>query len=682
MKIEEPNNTNYNKKTNDGGEQELMLPRLTEMPGSPYVTFSKIPQAVKNNMLDIAKFLYQPDRDRLIITEDHLTGKTFTVEQFAYHADRILHDAKMVPDEVPVTVFYADARRFKTGQENEFASLVANTISDFPGESIMYTNNFYTASIIEQALPSLKTIIELAPEAINEIRKTDINLSTYSFSSGFSMDFGRKETTESLRVYHKQQMLDHYGLDLPHNFIHHIVSYVYKNSEITHDSDGNEIKGNIPMGYWVRILNELLGEATFKPEKYKKRDGSFNVEKLANYALVENSDFFKPGDAFSQMVEAFEELFGDSPHGDDPELGGRNVIAAVKGNAAGQTQEQESKKNSSSGLKYSNMNTLPDRIKKHVIGQDEVVDEVSKGFKVAASGLNDEDKPVRSMMMLGPTGVGKTQLARTLAEELAEEPMNVIRLDMSEYSKEHDNHKLFGAPAGYVGHEKGGILTSQVMEHPHSLILLDEVEKASHKIWDSFLQVLDAGRMTDSHGNIVDFQNTVIVMTSNLGTSENLYTESGFTGGMLKMNHEDEMKRRKKYAMDMVKKSFRPEFINRIDDTFVFDVLPEEVLKSIADKELDELIDKVSSTSKDKVTLEAPGDNVLNKIIIDSDAKTYGARDIKRVVKRKVTYLLADAILNSGNKRVKLSLDLDDKEEISVSSEKTERKSAVKQRNT
>lgn len=668
-----------------------MCPLMTEIADSAYVQYSKIPDAVRNNMLDLGKLLYQADRERLVITGEHMTGKTFTVEQFAYHAERILHRAKMVPPEESVAVFYADARRYEGAEQERFISLVANTIENFKGEVIFYTNNYFTASLIEQTAPPTRTIIELAPEILNELKGSGVQLSDYSFASGFSGDFDKSETTKSLRAYHKQQLVDHYHVDIPQNFIKNLVSRVYTDAEITKNRDGSEAVGAIPMGYWVRFLNEALGEVVFKPEKYIDQKGSMDQNAVIDHIIQENTDLFAPTNALNDMIEAFAEMF-NGPVGEELGISGQNIAFSVSPDdspyGAPDTQSQEQKDAASGGtLDYSDMDTLADRVKNSVKGQDRVVDEVSEGFKVAAAGLNDDDKPVRSMLFLGPTGVGKTQLAKTLSCELTQEPMNVIRLDMSEYAEEHNSQKLFGSPAGYVGHEKGGVLTNQVIERPRSVILLDEVEKAHPKIWDTFLQVLDAGRMTDSHGKTVDFTQTVIVMTSNLGANEEVQNGGGFTAGLHKLSHDEEMTRRRKNAFKNMETFFKPEFINRLDDVFVFDVLPKDTLMNIVGMEFDVLAQRVADKSENTLTLSAPSTEVAQKIVDMSDSSRYGARDIKRTVRKQIAYLVADSMnkaVKSGTKDATITLRLNESDGhiVADTSSESQKKSGKKAKKT
>lgn len=687
-----------NEKVSNNSQPETVLPRMTEQSESTYLAWSKVPEAVKNNVLDVAKFLYQERKDRLIITGEHNTGKTFTIEQFAYHSNKILHDAKMVPDDQEVAVFWADARGYANGHENYFIQTLLDTVASFEGEVIIYTNNYYTGMVVEKTVPSVRLIMELAPERFSELQQAGMDSRSYQICTGFSVDFNKSQTTKCLTAYHKKAMEDHYSVVIPRNFIKTFVNYVYENSEITKDNDGFETETNkIPMGFWVDCLDEMLSEATFKPEKYQKDNGELITSKVIERTFNDNKDFFNPVNAGEDVVKAIMEALGGDvsdfggdgkgmPMGMPPSFSGGTIV--LSGGPMGLRGLSDADQvvprpdDSTEGIQYQDISTLSDRIKKKVVGQDKVVEEVAESFWVPAAGLSEDDKPVRSMLFLGPTGVGKTKLAQTLAEELSEEPMHMIRLDMSEYSEKHDSHKLFGAPAGYVGFEEGGVLTTQIQDHPNSLILLDEVEKASPAIWDSFLQVLDAGRMTDSHGEVVDFSNTVIVMTSNLGANKKTHSTMGYTTMNSKPDQAKEQQLRRQNALKEMEQYFKPEFINRINSTFVFDRLPEEVLEDIAILEIKYLIDRVSLKSQSKALLNAPGNAVVKKIIENSDADKYGARDIKRNVEKSITKLVAQSIVKQRDQRNTLNLVLDENGNIIITSEKRKRESVVKEPRT
>src|SRR5690625_5052732 len=212
----------------------------------------------------------------------------------------------------------------------------------------------------------------------------------------------------------------------------------------------------------------------------------------------------------------------------------------------------------------------------HIIGQSEAVTAVSRAIRRARAGLKDPKRPIGSFIFLGPTGVGKTELARTLAELMFGDDESMIRIDMSEYMEKHSTSRLVGSPPGYVGYEEGGQLTEKVRQKPYSVVLLDEVEKAHPEVFNILLQVLEDGRLTDSKGRLVDFRNTILIMTSNVGASElqrNKYV--GFNLGDVNQEYSD----MKSKVMSELKKTFRPEFLNRIDETIVFHALEKKHMK-------------------------------------------------------------------------------------------------------
>ena len=268
---------------------------------------------------------------------------------------------------------------------------------------------------------------------------------------------------------------------------------------------------------------------------------------------------------------------------------------------------------------------LESNMKKRVMGQDKALHLVSDAIKRARAGIKDPNRPIGSFIFLGPTGVGKTEVARTLAYELFDNEKHMIRIDMSEYMESHSVARLIGSPPGYVGYDDGGQLTEAVRRNPYSIVLFDEIEKAHKDVFNILLQILDDGRITDGQGRTVDFKNTIIIMTSNLGSEYILENNS----------NSDEM------VMQELKHTFRPEFLNRIDEIIIFNSLSKDVVYTILDK----LIHDIELRLQDKRIKINITDNARKYIIDNSYNEIYGARPIKRYVSRNVETMIANMII-------------------------------------
>ncbi len=269
---------------------------------------------------------------------------------------------------------------------------------------------------------------------------------------------------------------------------------------------------------------------------------------------------------------------------------------------------------------------LSDVLRKSVKGQDHALQKVSDAIVRSKAQIQDENRPLGSFMFLGPTGVGKTEVARVLAKELFDDERNMIRIDMSEYMEKHSVSRLIGAPPGYVGYEQGGQLTEAVRRHPYSIVLLDEIEKAHPDVFNVLLQILDDGHITDSKGVTVDFKNTIIIMTSNLGS------EFAF---------EENLKDRDEHYMHAVQSHFKPEFINRIDDIIVFNALNEPILVEIAEKFVGELAKRMQARDLEL----SMTDEALKKIVELGSDLQYGARPMKRFIEQEIETKIAYAII-------------------------------------
>jgi ATP-dependent Clp protease ATP-binding subunit ClpB len=276
---------------------------------------------------------------------------------------------------------------------------------------------------------------------------------------------------------------------------------------------------------------------------------------------------------------------------------------------------------------------LDEELHQRVIGQDEAVQAVSEAVLRARSGLKDPNRPIGSFIFLGPTGVGKTELARALAEFLFDDERAMIRIDMSEYQERHTVARLIGAPPGYVGYDEGGQLTEAVRRRPYSVILFDEIEKAHHDVFNIMLQILDDGRLTDGHGRTVDFKNTIVIMTSNIGSHRIMEYRGAFEG--------EAYERMRQAVLDEMRRRFRPEFLNRVDEIIVFHALSEDHLKQIVEIQLGYLRTRLAERHI-QIDLTDAAREYLVRIGYDP---TYGARPLKRAIQKDVETPLARLIL-------------------------------------
>jgi len=282
---------------------------------------------------------------------------------------------------------------------------------------------------------------------------------------------------------------------------------------------------------------------------------------------------------------------------------------------------------------------MEENLQKRVIGQEDAVAAVSNAIRRSRAGLQDENRPIGSFIFLGTTGVGKTELARALAEFLFDDEKAIVRIDMSEYMEKFSVSRLIGAPPGYVGYEEGGQLTEAVRRRPYCVVLLDEIEKAHPDVFNILLQVLDEGRLTDSQGRTVNFKNTIIIMTSNLGS--HLIQEKM---QLIDSNNRTEvMNELRVKLMDLLKATIRPEFLNRVDEIILFMPLTENEIRAIVDLQVNYLKERVERNNM-KLTMDSEVMDWLGKLGFDI---AYGARPLKRTIQKYITNVLSEKILNA-----------------------------------
>jgi ATP-dependent Clp protease ATP-binding subunit ClpC len=285
---------------------------------------------------------------------------------------------------------------------------------------------------------------------------------------------------------------------------------------------------------------------------------------------------------------------------------------------------------------------MEDRLHERIVGQDEAINAVSDAIRRARSGLKDPKRPIGSFIFLGPSGVGKTELGKTLAWFLFDDEEALIRIDMSEYRERHTASRLFGAPPGYVGYEEGGQLTEAVRRRPYQIVLFDEIEKAHPDVWNALLQILEDGRLTDGQGHIVDFRNTVVIMTSNIGTE---FAQKGATLGFLRPGEEEDTSAEQEARQTIqknLKKTFRPEFLNRIDEIIIFHTLSQDQVNQIVDLQMKEISARLAEQG---LTVELT-ETAREWLAEEGYDPQFGARPLKRTLQRRVESPLSVQLLN------------------------------------
>ena len=300
---------------------------------------------------------------------------------------------------------------------------------------------------------------------------------------------------------------------------------------------------------------------------------------------------------------------------------------------------------------------MEERLHERIIGQDEAIHAISDAIRRARSGLKNPARPIGSFIFIGPSGVGKTELAKALAWFMFDDEDSLVRIDMSEYREQHTVSRLFGAPPGYVGYEEGGQLTEAVRRRPYRVLLFDEIEKAHPEVWNALLQILDDGRMTDGQGNVVDFRNTVLIMTSNLGTE---YVKKGGTLGFLQQKADDEEREAHDKIEKALKGAFRPEFLNRIDEIIMFSPLSLEEMEQIVDLQMKEVQERLSEHD---ITVELT-ESARKWLAKEGYDPAFGARPLQRAIQKYVESPLSVELLAGKFKDgATVEVDVDKKED-------------------
>lgn len=603
--------------------------------GLPLVGVSSEARSLKDipaNLLDcmnrINRELNHMGRPRTIVVYgDEGVGKTFVIEQFAHHVNEFPSIVKN-----RVVKFMTDdsiGRMFTDGGGlSAFGMKTINAINranrDDP-RVIIVANDFHVAAVLSVQCKGTSFIVELGDDALSHAmtdHESELNkMSAVCVKEDMGFTDMMRELKRANDGFSKAYGMDAMSDASIRSFVRSLNSIASGNA----GNDDNMKKASddeiiLPIGYVIDSLEYAYVRSLEKPYAGKRitpkmaKEMAFEAFESDPFVIIDGAWHDSDDGSYDDIMASLDEVFQRNPNGK-----GRVKVDKL--------------------MKYNDPLHLADRLKKTVINQDAAVDMVSKAILIDAAKLKPANKPVASFLFLGPSGVGKTQLAKSLAATLFEKPANFVRIDCSELSEKHTASRLFGTTPGYVGFEQGGELTNAVREHPQSVVLLDEVEKAHADIWNTFLQVFDDARLTDGSGKTTDFSHCVFILTGNLGTRE---AEQRKTSGFGNPNETDDKNAYEKAMRDF----FRPEFINRLDGICFFNRLSRKDYVRIMQIKLDDIGGIIKSNyGKDvdfKLTQPAM-DDILKK----AKSLDHGAREIEQVLKRNVVLPMAEKILSS-----------------------------------
>lgn len=586
-----------------------------------------IPANLLEYMNRINRELNYMSRPRtIVVCGDEGVGKTFVIEQLAHHINELpsiveKRAVKFMTDDAVSRMFTDDGGLSAFGRKTVNA---INKVNEDHPRTIIVANDFHIAAALSARCRKTSFIVELDDDALShamtdheselnrmsgvrineDMRFSDMMRELKRVNDGFAETYGMNAMGDaSIRA-----------------FVRALNAMASADDDGIADADNAGMKASdeviLPIGYVVDALEYAYARSLEAPYAGKRI-----TSKMAGEIAAE---------AFKSAPFVFEGELDDDSYDD---------LLALLDDGLQRNPKRKGKVKADKPMKYNDPLHLADRLRKTVINQDAAVDMVSKAVLIDAAKLKPANKPVASFLFLGPSGVGKTQLAKSLAETLFEKPANFIRIDCSELSEKHTASRLFGTTPGYVGFEQGGELTNAVREHPQSVVLLDEVEKAHADIWNTFLQVFDDARLTDGSGKTTDFSHCVFILTGNLGTRE---AESRKTSGFGDSNETD-AKRAYEKAM---KEFFRPEFINRLDGICFFNSLSRDDYTRIMQIKLHDIGDIIKNNYGRNVDfrLTQPAiDDILKK----AKSLNHGAREIEQVLKKNVVLPMAEKILSS-----------------------------------
>lgn len=665
----------HNNMLANNNEIEISVRTVDQDDSYSPMMYENLPAELQSEINDIAAELIDPDRGHLAITGTAQSGKTLllhnAVGNMHRYTDRLNRDplvfVRLGEDEMNVISTLKNS--YNTYRTALMKELNVKNESDL----VFVVENPVIASRLFNYSKTARIILEVNRATFMQMVRQENSGDTKIWSSWEFIDLTDillKKNDLINFVYETihEKMKEVYNVTITKKMVTLFVSHVVNQIPGIMGTEG-ELRNRlfVPVGIWLLAIRRMAGILGLsETSAYHNKSGNLVISRLISRVFDDNARVF---DEFA-AIDDEEDMLGinvEHSNGDRYRIPVPKEFLNLMRDSVTEEDVENDGEPEDSRLVFNDLETIDTVLHENVMGQDSALEKIVEGLTIPAAKLNDTRKPIRSMLFLGPTGVGKTETALTLAKCVArDEEMNVVRIDMSEYSQAHEVAKLLGAPPGYAGFEKGGILTSAIAKNPKSIVLLDEVEKAHPKIWDSFLQILDAGRMTDGVGKQVDFTQTIVIMTSNIGSSDLQSKGVGFSALSEEQAYAKRVSDSSNIVMEAIEKEFRPELINRIDEIISFNEISKDTARKIAAKEIGILVDRMSSNG---FSLDTVSDDIINVIISESNISKYGAREIQRVILRNISNPVAHEILKvKDDSLTVLRLTLNDDKKISVQS--------------
>lgn len=625
---------------------------LNEMvvPSSDVLSLENMPTPVRTFLDRMASELFDFEPQKIMVEGQSLSGKTFMIRQLIAHRDFYLAKSKTNS----MRFFYLGPSELRAIQESpqvlqkEFAALV-----DFLGvdtSEICLVTSMETGFFVGAVLPGVNVIMEADENIVRKAQSDSVHtgaflLKDWNHHSTASIVCKKDDLITLMMNTVVRQINDKTNASFTREHVESIMNLW--SEELFYD----EGMSAAPPGIWATTIRLVANSITYVSDPdLSDESGRVVFEKHVDSVMNMNDTIFLPyiistsspsDEILSDLAERLGKVFDPTQQHGGPGMG--VVSAPEPRRAAGNANTKK--------LTFSPITDVRSELKSNIFGQESAIDQVIDSLTIPAANLHNPDRPLRSFLFAGPTGVGKTELALSLARSLGESEIPVIRIDMSEYQQPHEVAKLFGAPPGYMGFEQGGHLTSKVLENPVSVVLLDEVEKASPKVWETFLQVLDTGRMTDNQGREVDFRQTVVIMTSNIGAKEAQRNKAGFTtlGSAADLAKDEQA-----IISSALRSAFAPEFINRIDEIVHFSPLMKDMAAKIVVREIDKVVSRLKGNG---FKVSSVPSEIVDFLVDSADIGRYGAREVQRIVNRKLANPLAIHVVhNPDEKNIELSL--------------------------